>query len=49
MLVLFLGFFSDADSDIAKTFSKVAASLSSDLRFAHTSVSEILDKYSYKE
>lgn len=44
-----VGFFSDADSEIAKIFGKVAGALSSELKFAHTSVKEILDKYGYKD
>ena len=46
---VFAGFFSDVDSEMAKIFGKVAAALSSDLKFAHTSVKAILDKYGYKE
>ena len=49
MSSVFAGFFSDADSEMAKIFGKVAAALSSDLKFAHTSVKAILDKYGYKE
>lgn len=44
-----VGFFSDSDSELAKTFGKVAAQLSADLKFAHTSVQKILDKYKYKD
>lgn len=44
-----IGFFKDAESDVAKTYAKVAAALSSDLKFAHTSDSAILDKYKFKD
>ena len=49
MLVLFSGFFSSADSELAKTFQKVASAMSSDMRFAHTSNADILSKQGYKE
>ena len=42
------GFFTDADSSMAKTFQKVADSYE-DLRFAHTTASAIMDKLKYKE
>ena len=34
---------------MAKTFGKVAAALSENIKFGHTSVAEINDKYKFKE
>lgn len=44
-----VGFFSSADSELAKTFSKVASALSSEMRFAHTSNADVLKKQGYKD
>ncbi|XP_062595206.1 protein disulfide-isomerase A3-like [Saccostrea cucullata] len=43
-----IGFFEDGESDLAKTFQKTADAMSTDLRFAHTTSKEVLDKYGYK-
>ena len=45
---MFIGFFEDGEGSAAKTFGKVADSYD-DLRFAHTSSKEILEKQGYKE
>jgi hypothetical protein len=49
LIGVFSGFFSSADSELAKTFSKVASALSSEMRFAHTSNADVLKKQGYKE
>nr|KAG5687234.1 hypothetical protein BaRGS_010902 [Batillaria attramentaria] len=43
-----VGFFTDADSSLAKTFQKVADT-TDDMRFAHTVAKSVLDKYDYKD
>lgn len=43
-----IGFFS-SENEISKTFQKVADSLSSEFRFAHTFETSILDEYGYKD
>jgi protein disulfide isomerase family A protein 3 len=44
-----VGFFSSADSDLSKQFSKLADALSESHRFAYTSNSDILEKYGHKD
>lgn len=43
-----IGFFEDGESELAKTFQKVADAMSTDLKFAHTSSKAVLDKYGFK-
>ncbi|XP_029643538.1 protein disulfide-isomerase A3 [Octopus sinensis] len=43
-----VGFFS-SESEMSKTFQKVADSLSSEFKFAHTFESSILDEYGFKD
>lgn len=49
VLVLFAGFFEDGESELSKTFQKVADAMSTDLKFAHTSSKAVLDKYGFKK
>ncbi|KAL3865460.1 hypothetical protein ACJMK2_042848 [Sinanodonta woodiana] len=44
-----IGFFSNGESELAKTFQKVADALSMEMRFAHTTEQSIRDKYSYND
>jgi protein disulfide isomerase family A protein 3 len=44
-----IGFFKASDNKLAETFQKVAGGLSGELRFAHTSNKDILDKYGYSD
>jgi len=44
-----VGFFSSEGSDLQKQFQKVADSLSEDFKFGHSTNSEVLDKYNYKD
>ncbi|KAL5004683.1 hypothetical protein ScPMuIL_018139 [Solemya velum] len=44
-----IGFFKSADSDLAKTYQKVADSMSSDMRFAHTTDEAVRQKYGYED
>ncbi|KAL3865494.1 hypothetical protein ACJMK2_042879 [Sinanodonta woodiana] len=44
-----IGFFSNGESELAKTFQKVADALSMEMRFAHTTEQAIRDKYSYND
>lgn len=46
---LFVGFFEDGESELAKTFQKVADAMSTDLKFAHTSSKAVLNKYGFKK
>lgn len=46
--ILFSGFFT-TENELSKVFQKVADTLSSEFRFAHTFEKEVLEKYDYKE
>nr|UMA83671.1 venom-related protein disulfide isomerase [Conus judaeus]DAZ87009.1 TPA_inf: venom-related protein PDI [Conus judaeus] len=47
--VCVVGFFEDADSEMAKTFSKLADTNEADIRFGHTTASAVMDKAKYKD
>ncbi|XP_045215771.2 protein disulfide-isomerase A3-like [Mercenaria mercenaria] len=44
-----VGFFKSADSDLAKTFQKVASAMSESINFAHTYSGDINKKYGYDD
>ncbi|ESO92392.1 hypothetical protein LOTGIDRAFT_190816 [Lottia gigantea] len=44
-----IGFFKSLDSELGKTFQKVADAISGDLKFAHTENADIMKKFGFKD